>query len=271
MDPSQSDRAKLFHRLHADGLLLLANVCDAGEARLVESLGAQAIATTSAGVAWSHGYADGGHLPVRLTVATVERIARVIRLPLSVDLEAGFSDDPVTVGENVAAVIGVGAVGINLEDGTGSPDLLCAKIGEVRCVGERLGVKLFINARTDTYLRGTFPPERRVEETLARAARYRAAGADGLFVVGLVDPAEIRVIAGAVGLPLNVVARPGMVNRAELAAAGVRRLSAGSGIAEALFGRTAMLAAEFLHTGKLSPENEGAMAYRDVNALMTGQ
>jgi len=271
MDPSQSDRAKLFHRLHADGILLLANVCDAGEARLVDSLGAKAIATTSAGVAWSLGYADGGHLPVRLLVETVERIARVIRVPLSVDIENGYSDDAAVVGENVAALIGAGAVGINLEDGTGSPELLCAKIEQVRRVAERTGVDLFINARTDTYLRGTFPPERRVEETLARAARYRAAGADGIFVVGLVDLAEIRVIAGAGGLPLNVVARVGMMSTDELAAAGVRRLSAGSGIAEAIFGRTAALAAEFMRTGKLSPLNEGAMAYRDGNALMARQ
>jgi len=89
MASTHSDHARLFHGLHTEGILLLANVCDAGEARLVESLGAKAIATTSAGVAWSHGYADGNHLPVGVLVATVAAIARVIRVPLSVDIEGG--------------------------------------------------------------------------------------------------------------------------------------------------------------------------------------
>ena len=260
-----------FHRLHAEGLLLLANVGDAGSARLIESLGARAIATTSAGMAWSHGYADGHHLPVPLLIATVEEIARVIRVPLSVDLEGGYADDPVVVGETVARVIGAGAVGINLEDGTGSADLLCAKIGAARRTAERLGVNLFINARTDTHLRGTFPPEHRLEETLGRAACYRAAGASGIFVPGLVDAAGIRTVAAAVGLPLNVLARAGLPAAAELAALGVRRLSAGSGLQEVMFGRTAALAAEFLRSGVSAPLADGAMAYRDLNALMAGR
>ena len=98
--------AALFHQLHASGLLLLPNVSDAGGARLVESLGAQAVATTSAGVAWSHGYADGGQLPVEVLVATVAEIARVIRVPLSVDMEGGYSDEVGVVGEHVARVVG---------------------------------------------------------------------------------------------------------------------------------------------------------------------
>ena len=89
---------------------------------------------------------------MRLLVETVERIARVIQVPLSVDAEAGYSDDVATVGENVAAVIGAGAVGINLEDGTGSPDLLCAKIEEVRREGERLGVDLFMSGQLNLWV-----------------------------------------------------------------------------------------------------------------------
>src|SRR5581483_1801166 len=133
---------------------------------------------------WAHGYADGDLLPVPLLAATVAEITRVIRVPLSVDFEGGYSSDSAIVGENAATLIGVGAIGFNLEDGNGSPDLLCAKIEQVRRTGERLGVKVFVNARTDTYLRNLFPPERRLAETLARAERYRAAGADGIFVPG---------------------------------------------------------------------------------------
>ncbi len=205
---------------------------------------------------------------MRLLVETVERIARVIQVPLSVDAEAGYSDDVATVGENVAAVIGAGAVGINLEDGTGSPDLLCAKIEEVRREGERLGVDLFINARTDTYLRNTCAPEVRVAETLARAERYRGAGVSGIFVPGLVDAEEIRLIAAAVKLLLNVKARAGLPAAAELATLGARRLSAGSAIPEVMLGRTATLVAEFLRSGTSGPLTDGATAYRDINALM---
>jgi len=246
----------------------LPNAWDAGSARLIESLGARAIATTSAAVAWSHGYADGNFLPVALLTQTVAEIARVIRVPLSVDLEGGYSDDPGVVGENVAAVVRAGAVGINLEDGAGSPDLLCAKITEAKRAAARLGVDLFVNARTDTHLRNQIPPERRVEETLRRAERYRAAGADGLFVIGLVDPAAICAIAAAVPLPLNLLARAGLPAAAELGALGVRRLSAGSSIPEALYGRLGTLARGFLATGCSDPLLDGAMAYRDLNALM---
>jgi 2-methylisocitrate lyase-like PEP mutase family enzyme len=120
--------AHLFRRLHEGGLLVLANSWDAGSARLIESLGVKAIATTSAGVAWSHGYADGDLLPVPLLVASVADIARAVSVPITVDVEGGYSTDADRVGEVVAEVIGVGAVGINVEDGTGAPDLLCSRL-----------------------------------------------------------------------------------------------------------------------------------------------
>ena len=168
------DLATAFHALHrGPELLLLANAWDAGSARLIESLGARAIATTSAGVAWAHGYPDGDALPVPLVVATAAAIARLIRVPLTIDIEAGYSDDPDAVGRLVASLIEAGAVGINLEDGSGSPDLLCAKIARIRRVAADLGVDLFVNARTDVYLRGLVPAPDRLAEASARAARYR--------------------------------------------------------------------------------------------------
>lgn len=148
--------AQVFRRLHGEGLLVLANAWDAGSARLIESLGAKALATTSAAVAWSHGYADGDFLPVPLLVATVADMARVISVPLTVDMEGGYSSDPAAVEEAVARVIGAGAVGINIEDGAGAPDLLCAKIERARRAGSRLGIDLFVNARTDVYLAAAF-------------------------------------------------------------------------------------------------------------------
>src|SRR5437867_8180088 len=144
--------AREFRRLHQEGLLVLPNAWDAGTARLIESLGARAIATSSAAVAWSRGYADGDHLPVPLLLATVSEIARVVKLPITVDVEGGYSNDPSAVAGTIAAVIDAGGVGINVEDGTADPGLLCAKIEQVKREASRRGVELFVNARTDVYL-----------------------------------------------------------------------------------------------------------------------
>lgn len=257
-----SPHAATFRRLHQDGLLILANAWDAGSARLVESLGAKAIATTSAGVAWAHGFADGDLLPVPLLLQTVRDIVRVIRVPLTVDCEGGYSRDPKAVGETIAAVVEAGGVGINLEDGSDSPDLLCAKIEAIKRTTD-----VFVNCRTDVYLRSLVAPEKRVEETLARAARYRAAGGDGLFVPGVVDRDEIRAIAAGAGLPVNVLVRTGLPRAAELAALGVRRQSAGSDLAEAAYGRVRSLATPFLRDGASEPLTEGAIPYPEVQAL----
>ncbi|MCI4567918.1 isocitrate lyase/phosphoenolpyruvate mutase family protein [Lysobacter sp. CFH 32150] len=257
-----------FRQLHAHGLLLLANAWDAGSARLIESLGAQAVATTSAGVAWSHGYPDSCVLPVPLLLATVADIARVIRIPLTVDIEDGYSRDPASVGETVVQLAALGVAGINLEDGTEAPDLLCAKIEHIKLACARNGLDVFVNARTDVYLRGLVPAGERTDETLLRAERYRAAGADGIFVPGLRDRANIRAIASALSLPLNVLALPDVPPAMELAALGVRRLSAGSGIAQSAFARTAALATAFLRDGSSDPLATDAMGYGDINALM---
>jgi 2-methylisocitrate lyase-like PEP mutase family enzyme len=269
MNAERAKNAAAFRRLHEDGLLVLPNVWDAGNARLIESLGARALATSSAAVAWSHGYADGDLLPVPLLVVTVSEIARVVSLPLSVDVEGGYSSDATAVGEAVAAVVEAGAVGINIEDGTGDPALLCAKIESAKRAASRLGVDLFVNARTDVYLRGLVPEKQRVEETRARAARYKAAGADGLFVPGVTDAVEIRAIASTVGLPLNVLARPGLPSASVLVELGARRLSAGSGLSQAAFGRIAALTKAFLKDGVSEPMAEGAMVYAEINALLS--
>jgi 2-methylisocitrate lyase-like PEP mutase family enzyme len=166
-------------------------------------------------------------------------------------------------------VTSAGAVGINIEDGAGEPGLLCAKIEQAKRAGVRLGVDLFVNARTDVYLRGLAPKDRRVAETLARAERYRAAGADGIFVPGLADGREIQAVASGARLPLNVMAWPGLPLASELEALGVRRLSAGSGIAQVVFGKVASLAAAFLREGASDPLADSAMPYADLNALLS--
>lgn len=261
--------ADRFRNLHAPGrMLVLPNAWDAGSARVIESCGAEAVATTSSGVAWSLGYPDGDALPPRLLVDAVARIARVLTVPLTVDTEGGYSNDADAVAETVRALADAGAAGVNLEDGAGRPDLLCAKIAAVK----RAAPHVFVNTRTDVVLRALVPLERQVAETLDRARRYREAGCDGLFVPKASDATMIAAIVEGTDLPLNVMVVPDLPSLADLRRLGVRRVSAGAAIAQAAHGLTRRLASRLLADGGYGAMFEGAAAYPELNALFrTGQ
>src|SRR5260221_2595555 len=200
-----SKLAKTFRDLHSStSLLVLPNAWDAGSARLFENTGAKAIATTSAGVAWALGYLDGTVLPVEKLAAVVGSITTVIEVPLSVDIEAGYTDEPKKIADKLKPIIEAGAVGINIEDGEGAPDLLVLKIEQARKTADSAGVKLFINARTDVYLNGLGTPESQRDETISRGALYRAAGADGIFVPRLFGSDAIKSIASHLTMPLHL-------------------------------------------------------------------
>jgi 2-methylisocitrate lyase-like PEP mutase family enzyme len=255
-----------FRHLH-DDFLLLPNAWDAGSARLIESLGAAAIATTSAGVAWSRGYADGNALPLEALLIVAREIVRIIDVPLTVDIEGGYSSDPATVAKVVTGVVDAGAVGINIEDGADSPELLCAKIEAARKSAERVGVDLFVNVRTDVFLRDIATGAAAIEEVLRRAELYRAASGDGLFVPGLSEAPAINTIVKAIHpMPLNVMLVPDLPNIASLQKLGVRRLSAGAAIAQATLGLTERLARDFL-TGSWSEMFAKPADYITVNCL----
>jgi 2-methylisocitrate lyase-like PEP mutase family enzyme len=162
------------------------------------------------------------------------------------DIEAGYSADPRAVEDLVVRILQIGVVGINIEDGVGSADLLCKKLAAVRDKAARSGVDVFINARTDVYL-GIASGDAAIEEVIHRASRYRAAGCDGLFVPGLSDGDAMAAIAQAIKpMPLNIMALPSLPSMDALQKHGVRRLSAGSAIAQAALGCTSRLAAGFL-------------------------
>ncbi|OYQ34124.1 hypothetical protein CHU95_11725 [Niveispirillum lacus] len=258
-----------FHALHrGDNPLILCNVWDGGSARMMRSLGARAIATTSAGLAWALGIADGNRLPPDLLLHTAGMIVRAVPdLPVSIDMEAGYSDDPTSVAHLAKQIMATGVVGVNIEDGAGMPDLLAAKIRAIRTA---VGPGLFINARTDVYLRGLAPTGERAAEVVRRGAIYTQAGASGLFPAGATDPNEIKYIADNIHVPLNVMARPGLLPAAELATLGVRRLSAGSALPEQLWGRVAVLGAAFLRDGVSDPVCADPMPYGQINSLMAG-
>ncbi|UMR28572.1 isocitrate lyase/phosphoenolpyruvate mutase family protein [Massilia sp. MB5] len=257
-----------FHALHADGLLMLPNCWDAGSARLAAASGARALATSSAAVAWGHGYADGGQLPADLLLSTVSGIQRRSGLPLSIDIEDGYSDDPERVAALVGAVIDAGAVGINIEDGAQAPELLVRKIAAVRRVAEQRGVKLFINARCDVFLRQLLEPQQRVQETARRAQLYREAGADGLFAPFISAEDEIRSLVAATPLPLNVLAMQGLPAPQRLLELGVRRLSAGSALSESMFACVQQSMQHFMRSGEPYAADLPKLDYGQLNGLM---
>src|SRR5258705_4432818 len=145
--------AETFHSLHKQkDILILPNVWDAGSAKLIEDAGAKAIATSSAGVSWALGYPDGDVLPTQMLADLTARITDVVRVPLSVDFEGGYTKNPAKVAENLKPIVDAGVVGINIEDGEGTPELLAKKIEQARKAAESAKVNVFINARTDVYL-----------------------------------------------------------------------------------------------------------------------
>lgn len=257
--------ATTFRNLHASGLLILPNAWDAGSTALSIAAGARAVATTSAGVAWSLGWPDGATPPEAELLGALARMVRVAgETPISADIEGGFSDVPSEAAGLVRRTWETGAVGINIEDGADPAERLAEKIAAVRAA---VGGDLFINARCDLWLRGIGPVEGRLEEAGRRAALYEAAGADGLFMPGVTDPDTIRVLVG-MGLPLNLLARPTLPDAEGLKALGVRRLSAGSNISAAAYGAADRLTRGFLADGDSRPQAAEAFDYGVLNGLM---
>ena len=245
----QANQAASFRSRHSEAkLLILPNAWDACSAMLAQRSGAEAIATTSAGVAWALGYPDGNTVPIEAHTACIRLIARVAKCPISVDVEGGYSDDPKQVADNILRFVDAGAVGINLEDGRDTPDAFCRKIDAIKAAIARAGVDLFINARTDVYLKN-LAPDQLIEETLRRAKLYAQAGADGLFVPAVKHIDDISALVLGQQLPLNVMAVPGLQGPSELAILGVRRLSAGSAIAQKIWAITRQMTEQFLTAG----------------------
>lgn len=243
-------QAETFRALHAGpDILVLPNAWDAASAALMEDAGAKAVATSSAAVAWAHGYADGDILPVPTLLAAIGEMARVIKVPLTADIEGGYSDDLATVAQTIRGVIGAGAVGINFEDGARDPELHMRKIETAREAAAQAGVALFVNARIDVYLKGLAKGEEALAETLRRAELYKAAGADGIFVPGPAEDALLATLAKEIALPLNVMGRPGVAPAARLQALGVRRLSSATAPFRAAYAALGTSIAAYLKDG----------------------
>jgi len=249
---------------------VLANAWDCASARIVERAGYPAIATSSAGIAFSHGYADGQRIPLEEMASAVKRIASRVALPVTADLEGGYGD----IARTTSALLESGAVGLNLEDreGDGPEGLIdtarqCKKIRTVKRIGRDHGVDLVLNARTDLYLEQIGDPADRFERACDRLRAYIDAGADCVFVPGIGREALIRRFVEQLRFPLNVLAMVGMPPVARLQELGVARVSLGSGIARAVLGYTRRLVDGLRTHGSLDVTLEGAVPFAEANFL----
>jgi 2-methylisocitrate lyase-like PEP mutase family enzyme len=278
---TQRELAIRFRALHDPAApLAFANVWDAAGAGIVAAAGAPAIATTSAGVAWGLGAADGDHLNRELMLEQLSRIVAASRgLPVSADIETGFGATSAEVAETITRVLETGAVGVNIEDGLSAPTdsgeplrpvaEQVERLAAARAAADRAGIPLYINARIDVFLRGAGEESGRAEATLSRARAYLAAGASGVFVLGTGDPETIAALAAGIDSPLHIGGRPGGLSVAELGKLGVARVSLGAGTALAAYAVLDRAARELLDGGTYESVRD-RMDFDALNGLMEG-
>ncbi|MEU5908645.1 isocitrate lyase/phosphoenolpyruvate mutase family protein [Micromonospora sp. NPDC047467] len=260
-----AERRAMFRALHRPGRpLLLPNAWDHASAAALVARGHPAIGTTSLGVAAAAGQPDGVAATAVETLALARRLARLPVL-LTVDVEAGFSDDPATVAGYVAELAGLGVVGINLEDGRADGTLADPEgIADTIAAVKAAVPDLFVNARTDTWWLGVADP---LPQSLSRARTYRSAGADGIFVPGVVDESTLRLLTERIDAPVNALYQPGGPGLDELARAGVARVSTGSLLFRAALA-AALAAADEVRSGG-SVTRVGLLSYAEVQGLVT--
>jgi 2-methylisocitrate lyase-like PEP mutase family enzyme len=271
---SQSERAAYFRQLHTNRPLVLPNAWDAASARVIELAGALAIASTSAGVSWSYGRSDGQKLQREEMIQVIRRMAQAVTVPVTADVESGYgSGSTHDVAETAHALIALGVVGMNIEDSPGrdgqtllAPEAHAERIRAAREAARAAGGDLVINARTDVYLFEVGAPETRFDAAVQRANLYRAAGADCVFVPGVIDAETIAALVQAIDCPVNIMAMPGAPSVAQLGHLGVARVSVGQAIIQAALATTRRAARELLEQGTYGTL-EDSLPFGEANSM----
>lgn len=235
-NPELKRTAEAFRAMHHGEMLILPNAWDALSARVFAEAGCQAVATTSAGVAWSLGYADGEHVPWQEFIGATRRMARALSVPLTVDFESGFSSTLAQLADRTREIIGAGAAGINLEDSRDHEthallpiEAAVERISTARDAAAKEGVPILINGRTDSYLQPADGRAASFADVVHRCRAYLDAGADCVYPIGLADIHLIGRLTAELRAPVNIMGRPGVPTLAELRAAGVARVSTAVG------------------------------------------
>ncbi|MHB8567078.1 MAG: isocitrate lyase/PEP mutase family protein [Nitrososphaerales archaeon] len=271
---SQKNKAEDFRALHhGKHILILPNAWDVPSARIFEDAGLPAVGTSSAGMMVSLGYPDGEIIERREFVSAVRRIAKVLSVPLTVDLVAGFGETSRDVVTTVKSIIKAGAVGINIEDFVHTTKKLYAvekqtvKLKAIRRLGESMGISLVINARTDALRYAPGDQEAKLKEAIRRASAYRDAGADCVYPMGLTDATSISIFVKELNFPVNVMVRNDLPPIEDLEKLGVARVSFGPGASYATMGLLKRIANEVLEKGTYENLLKGAITFDELNRL----
>jgi 2-methylisocitrate lyase-like PEP mutase family enzyme len=256
---TKADALRALH--YGPPILVLPNAWDVASARIFERAGFPALATTSAGIASTLGYADGQRVSRAEMIEVVARIARGVKIPVTADVESGYGD----AVETARQVWDAGAVGLNFEDTTGEGRFvdLASWIATIRAATP----EMVINARTDIFLDAIGDEATRFDRAVERLNAYRDAGADCLFAPGVYDRDTIARLTKAVRGPLNILGGPKTPPARELQSLGVARVSVGSGPMRATLGLVDRIAHELRDHGSYTSMTEGALSYAEVNAL----
>ena len=277
----QKEKADTFLKYHQDKeILVLLNTWDIGSSKLIEACGFKAIATTSMGIAASLGYPDCQIIQLSEMIDAVKGIVNGVKVPVTVDFEAGFGKNLNEIIDSVKKIIETGIVGINIEDSIDlNPVLIdelefCERISAIRALSDSLGFHLVINARTDSFYTSSASPQEKLSESIKRGNKYREAGADCIFVQPVWDKETISTLVKEINAPVNILSNPANVAGLpppvrELQDLGVARLSLGSSMLKATLALTKKVADELLENGTynilldtLTPLPDTAMAYK---------
>jgi len=275
----QAQQAAEFLRLHHDPkVLILPNAWDVISARIFEAEGFRAIGTTSAGISATLGYPDGQQMSLDENMRITERIARNLRVPVSADIEAGYSPHVEGVVAAARAAIGAGAVGINLEDGTGDPvrplvplSTMVERVAAIRRMSDSTGIHLVLNLRTDAILTSLTLTEDVVEEAVRRGNAFAEAGADCVFVpdTGTMDNETIVRLVRDIDVPLNILLSAKSPGIAELEDIGVARVSFGPRMMRVALALIRNIAREVRDRGTTELLAQDSMSYQEVNQLLS--
>lgn len=236
-NPIQTEKENRLHELHHNGtILVLPNIWDPLGAILLESLGYKAIATASASIAYSNGYQDGENIPFNDVLIILKKIVKSVKIPVTADIESGYAINNVSLKENIKRLLDTGIAGINFEDSKHGDARLISiqeqaeKINLIKNTASEMGSTLFINARTDIFIKDSLlSKEEKLSEAIKRGKAYKEAGADCFYPIFLKEKESIKTIISEVSLPVNILMSPGVPDFETLQEIGLARISLGPG------------------------------------------
>ena len=272
--PEKGNQLKQLH--HNGKLLILPNIWDSLGAVMLESLGYPAVATASASIAFSNGYPDGEKISFNDLLFVLQKIVQSVKIPVTADIESGYAENNSILKENIRKLIDVGIAGINFEDSHHNDKTIipietqCERIGLIRQTAIEMGMPLFINARTDVFLKANqLSDEEKLSEVIRRGKDYKDSGADGFYPILLKKKEDIETVIKEVTLPVNILLLPGIPDFEVLKIIGVVRLSLGPGFLKTAINAMKNLAGKLLLNEGMNEVTDNPVTSAYLNNLIS--